>query len=987
MTVAEIRDNLAEFGDPSTILANLFAFAPLALQVYRADGRCLMVNDAFRALFGSAPPPGYNVFHDEVAAEAGILGPIQRAFAGESVHLPPFWYDARDLRHVHVSEGRRAALEGNFVPLRDATGKVAFVLGLFRDRTEEMLAKERLESERTRAARIQETSTQGLMLFKAVRSAEGRIVDFEWVSANRAGAEMVGLDAGALVGKRLLEVMPGHADSGLFAAYCRVVETGEPYTQELHYAHDGVDAWFRQTVVRVEDGFASAFADITAEKKTVEDLRLQEERYRILNQATNDVIWDWDLRTNLVAWNEALRTRHGYAAEQIGADASWWAECIHPEDRGRVMQGIHAVIDGGESTWLSEYRFRRADGTYADILDRGYMMRDAAGKGYRMIGSMLDVSEKKEVERSFALLARASTSFSSSLDLATTLKNIAAAFLPDRADWCCVYLRQGDGSATLAACAHVQPEKEDWVRTIVERLPARAGQPYGYPYVLRTGRSQIIPEIDEAAQRALAGGDEELLGMLRDLRTVSSMTVPLTVHGQLLGAMSVVSATPSRRYTPADLRLAEEVGRRAAVAIENARLFEMAQEERRRVEEANRAKDEFLAVVSHELRTPLNAVLGWSRMLLTTPLDDEKRARAVATIERNARSQAQLIEDLLDISRIITGKLRLSVGPVNITQVAEAAIEIVRPAADAKEIRLEARLDREAGPLTGDQERIQQIVWNFLSNAVKFTPRGGRVSLRLERVASACVLTVEDTGKGIAPEFLPFVFERFRQAETGTTRSQGGLGLGLSIARHLAELHGGAVEATSEGLGKGSTFVLRLPIAPLRAKALSARPLAGAGGAGGAGGEGGEGNGEEAEGPFDGLRCPPGIRGLRILVVDDEPDARDLLASMLGLCGAEVITAETAAEAFARLRVARPDVLVSDIGMPGEDGYALIEKVRALSPEQGGRTAAVALTAYARTEDRTRALLAGFHMHVPKPIEPAEFLMVLANVAGRVARA
>jgi PAS domain S-box-containing protein len=384
---------------------------------------------------------------------------------------------------------------------------------------------------------------------------------------------------------------------------------------------------------------------------------------------------------------------------------------------------------------------------------------------------------------------------------------------------------------------------------------------------------------------------------------------------------------------------------------------------------ANRLKDEFLATVSHELRTPLNAMLGWTTMLRSKKLDEATRNRALETIERNARAQTQLIEDLLDVSRIITGKLRLDVCPVTLVSVINAAIDSIRPAADAKSICIQSVLDP-AGLVSGDPNRLQQVFWNLLSNAVKFTPKGGRIQVRLERINSHIEVTVSDTGQGIPPEFLPYVFDRLQQADSSTTRTHGGLGLGLAIVRHLVELHGGSVYATSAGEGKGATFTVSLPVAILRPSlpgvervhpTLSDSVL---------------------------LTQAPRLDGLKVLVVDDEADARDLLAVLLQQNGAEVITTASVAEALAVITQStpdqKPDILVSDIGMPDEDGYALIRQVRSLSPEQGCRIPAIALTAYARTEDRIKALSLGFQSHVPKPIEPTEFITVVANLVNRL---
>ncbi len=382
---------------------------------------------------------------------------------------------------------------------------------------------------------------------------------------------------------------------------------------------------------------------------------------------------------------------------------------------------------------------------------------------------------------------------------------------------------------------------------------------------------------------------------------------------------------------------------------------------RARAEEMSRSKDEFLATVSHELRTPLSAILGWARLLSAGTLDDAKKRRAIEAIERNAVSQAQLIEDLLDVSRIISGKLRLDLGSVDLRGVIDAAIDSVRPAMEAKEIRFQCLIDPKTSAVMGDPNRLQQVVWNLLSNAIKFTPKGGRVQLALARVGSQIELTVTDTGRGIDPTFLPHLFQRFRQAEGSTTRSVGGLGLGLAICRHLVELHGGTIEAHSGGLGLGSTLVVALPILPIQAHLDKSRV-------------------HPSLASHVTFEYPKEMRGLKVLVVDDEPEARELLRTLLEGGGALAVEAASALQALEAM-AERPDVVISDIGMPAMDGYELIRRIRDLPPEKGGRTPAAALTAYARAEDRRQALKAGFEMFVPKPVEPAEFLAVLATLA------
>ena len=441
--------------------------------------------------------------------------------------------------------------------------------------------------------------------------------------------------------------------------------------------------------------------------------------------------------------------------------------------------------------------------------------------------------------------------------------------------------------------------------------------------------------------------------------------------GTLVGMLGFVQDISTRKLNEETLR--EQAEKLRTLSEMRTRLYETAQKARaeaeqaaRQAEESSRLKEEFLATISHELRTPLSAILGWARMLRLGQLSPENSAKALDTIERNARAQAQLVDDLLDVSRIITGKLRMDVRPSDPNSFIDAAVEAVRPAAEAKGVRVQKVVDTGAVSIPGDPVRLQQVVWNLLSNAIKFTPRGGRVQIRSERVNSHLEIVVSDTGQGISHDFLPHVFDRFRQADQKTSRQHGGMGLGLAIVRHLVEMHGGTVSANSEGEGKGATFTVSLPIAPV----YQVDPSGG------------------RVHPAARDLLPPNdvtdrLDELRILVVDDEADTRELLRQGLEFCGATVSVAGSAAEAVEAITMKMPDILISDIGMPGVDGYDLIRQIRRLPAGKGGKVPAIALTAYTRTEDRLQALRAGYDMHVPKPVELAELVAVAASVVRR----
>jgi signal transduction histidine kinase/CheY-like chemotaxis protein len=415
-------------------------------------------------------------------------------------------------------------------------------------------------------------------------------------------------------------------------------------------------------------------------------------------------------------------------------------------------------------------------------------------------------------------------------------------------------------------------------------------------------------------------------------------------------------------YSEDDVAFMLALAHQCAQALERARLYETEQRLRSQAETANRIKDEFLATVSHELRTPLNAIVGWSSLLTTGSLDETVTKRAIETIGRSARAQSQIIEDLLDVSRIITGKLSLNTSLTELEPVIKTALESLIPAAESKNITIKSSFATPAQFIWGDADRLQQIMWNLLSNAIKFTPKGGEIAVNLEQIESHIQIRVSDTGQGISREFLPFVFDRFSQADGTSTRKFGGLGLGLAIVRHLVEMHGGTVTVESAGLNQGTTFTIILPIkAALENETDLSRFPSLTGG----------------KAPADAY---PNLRDVRILIVDDDADARLLLITIIEKSGAKVITASSVSEALATLKNFQPDILISDIGMPGEDGYSLVRKMRALYPE-ADKISAIALTAYARAEDKTLALEAGFQLHIAKPVNPEELLSTIKELA------
>ena len=691
-----------------------------------------------------------------------------------------------------------------------------------------------------------------------------------------------------------------------------------------------------------------------------------EQQYRALAESSPQLVWTTTPDGRVEYCNPEFLRYVGLSLEQMRREPLWHV-LLHAEDVSRATDAWTKALSTGEP-YEVEYRLRRAsDGSYRWFLARGACVRDGEGRIVRWVGSCTDIDDHKRSEETHRFLAEAGGLLAASLDYRKTLPALARLAVPHMADWCSIQLLDSKDSLERVAIAHADPHRLDLIREIEQQYPADEND--AARRIVRTGTSEFVHEITDDMLVASSRGPHHL-ELIRLLGLRSWMTVPIKLDRRTIGVISLASSESGRLFEQRDVDIAEELGRRVGTTIDNARLFEMTQQERRRAEEANRAKDELLGVTSHELRTPLSAILGWARMLRSGHLSEDKRERALETIERNAKIQVQLVEDLLDFNRVITGKLRLALAPLEPAEVVEAAVDVIRPAADAKNIRLQVLLDPDAGTLNGDAERLQQVVWNLLSNAVKFTPKGGRVYVRMQREDSHVELVVADTGAGIAPAFLPHVFQPFRQQDATTTRAYGGLGLGLAIVKHLVELHGGSIEARSDGEAKGATFLVRLPVSPLRSPSVpsTAKLVAQRGDAHAV------------------LKCPPELEGLHVLVCEDEPDARELLETILTGCKAKVTLAGSVTEALDRFSAAIPDVIISDIGMPEASGYELIRRVRAMPAEKGGRVPAVALTAYASMTDRTRALMEGFQNHVAKPTEPQELIAAVAALAGRFAR-
>jgi PAS domain S-box-containing protein len=682
--------------------------------------------------------------------------------------------------------------------------------------------------------------------------------------------------------------------------------------------------------------------------------------FRALVESSDDAIISKDLQGTITSWNRAAERMFGYSApEAIGQSI----RMIIPAERQDEETAVLDRIARGETIEHYETIRCRKNGTCLPVSLTVSPIRNddrvvGASKIARNITDRKQAEAAADRERRHALfLATMAEALAKSLDYEKTLASLATLAVPSIADWSAVDIVQHNAEIARVAVAHVDPAKIDLARQVQQRYE-NPSAPHSVTQVIRTRTPAVISDITDEMIVTAARGDTERISLVRSLGLKSYICVPLAAGGRVLGALTLVTAESGRRYSAVDLRFAEDVASRAALAVDNARSYEQLQR-------ANRLKDQFLATLSHELRTPLNAILGYARMVSGGMITGDKRLRAVETIERNATTLTQMVEDILDVSRIVSGKMRLNVQPVELPLVLHEAVETITPAADAKRIRINAVVDPQVGPISGDPDRLRQIVWNLLSNAVKFTPKGGQVQLRLERVNSSVEITVSDTGIGIAPEFIPHMFERFRQADSSITRQETGLGLGLAIVRDLVEMHGGTVYASSTGLGTGATFRVRLPVRIVHeGKKVEKRVHP---------------RHESRPSPQE----LPDLSGIHVLAVDDEPDALRLLTEIIEAAGARVTTARSGAAALEKIATAKPDVLVADLGMPLMDGFELIQRLRQSDDPMLRDLPAAALTAYARSEDRARTLQAGFEMHLAKPIDPIELASAVKALARR----
>jgi PAS domain S-box-containing protein len=801
-------------------------------------------------------------------------------------------------------------------------------------------------------------------LARVVESSDDAIVSKDLngtiTSWNRSAERMFGYSAAEAIGQSIRMIIPAErqAEEDMVLARIRANEAITHF-ETIRQRKDGSRIPISLTVSPIHDdaGNVVGASKIARDISDRAEGALASRRLAAVVDSSDDAIVTKDLTSIITSWNPAAERLFGYtAAEAIGRSV----RMLIPDELQGEEDVVLGKIRAGEKVDHYETVRQRKDGTRLNISLTVSPIRNERGEIVGASKIARDVTERarlmavaQEHATNTEKLSEVGVLVASTLDREAIVQKVTdIATELTRAQFGAFFYNVTD------------PESGDaYMLYTLSGAPREAFASFPHPRATAvfapTFHGEGPVRLDDVTRDSRYGKSAPYHGMPPGHLPVRSyLAVPVKgIGGDVLGGL-FFGHSEVGVFTEQHERLALGVAAWASVALENARLYAEAQT-------ANRMKDEFLAVLSHELRTPLNAIVGYSRLLRGNILSGEKAARGLETLERNATLLTQIVEDVLDVSRIVAGKIRLDVQPVELPLIIDNAVATVQPAADAKSVRLQIIVDPRVGPVSGDPSRMQQVVWNLLTNAVKFTPKKGRVQVRLERVNSHVEIVVSDTGIGISPEFLPYVFERFRQAEAGTTRKAGGLGLGLAIVRHIVEMHGGTVEAASAGEGQGATFRVRLPLMIVHPEPMEARR---------------EHPRTERREALTGLGD---LTGVRVFAIDDEEDALNLLRVVLETAGAEVTTVSSPLAAIERIADVKPDVLVIDLGMPEMDGFELITRVRALPDKAVRRTPAAALTAFARSEDRTKALRSGFEMHLAKPVDPGELVASVATLARR----
>ena len=984
--------------DEAALLQWMVASAPLAVQIFRSDGDCVVANATALTLFGRASFNGYNVFRDELALSTGFDGLVHRAFAGETAQSSAIWFSARD-----SDSPRKIAIEASAFPIVGPDGRTAYVGACFRDETMEATARE----EASRARQTLEAIISASPLAIALVDLDG--TTRMW---NPAAEKLFGWSAKEAIGGLPPNLAPEQVrefrERLARAARGEVIAGGETTRRRRSGETVDVEVWTAPVGDRTPTQAVAIVADITDRKHTENARHEAAARLQILADASSV------FAAAVVTPAAIVQRIASFVASTLGdacaislADESGLSvravAVEHPDPTHRdlfaavferpfrIDEGLPGkVLRTGQSLLIPVFDPRIVPATaraethaYFEAArphsiamsplslrgkTRGVLgiLRERPGPSYgpedvRLLEDIahraalaienadLLASARAAEERS-AFLAEATKILNSSLDYETSMRRLVRVAVPRAADVAIVIDWSESGEIGDVVIAHQDPASEALVAELLRLGPRYADDSPMLEEIRRTGATRVVDDYGPLMVRA-SRDSERARTIVQSLGVRSLVNTPIRTRDRVVGVISLGWNETRGHPQPDDVALAEELGRRAGLAVDNANLYQSARE-------ATRLRDEFLGTISHELRTPLNAVLGWATIARSNPNDPMRTAHALAVIERNARVQARLIADVLDATRIISGKLQLETQRVDLVSLARAAIETHQLSASEKGITIVFDPSNVTDPIVADPSRLQQAFTNLVSNAVNFTPKGGRVEFSLRHSRDVLEVRVKDTGEGIDPSFLPHLFERFRQGDPSASRRHGGLGLGLAITRQIVELHGGTASAVSEGVGRGSVFTIRLPLRGNRVPALATSEIA----------------------PRSRMSGAADFTGVRVLIVEDEADARDAVAFLFERAGATVRTADTGLAALEELASAPPDLLVCDVGMPDMDGYALLRRAGQL---EYAKPKSIALTAYAGSDDIRRAKEAGFDVHLAKPIDMSTLLGSAAQLIAQ----
>ncbi|MES1023298.1 PAS domain S-box protein [Gloeocapsa sp. BRSZ] len=893
----------------------IYTSAPVGLCFLDTNLRYVRVNDRLAEINGIPAAEHIGKSVEELLPE---IGEVQAKLFAQVLQTRVPILDAEVRGTTPAQPGIERDWLVSYYPLRDINDRI---LGI-------NIVVQEITQRKQQAAALAERETQLTTILSNTPDVICRYSkDFRYLYISPAAERITGIPTQQFIGKTNAEIgMPEIYTQNWENAIAEVLKTSEQQILEFNFPLAS-KTWYFYSIFIPEfapDGSVESVLvvsrDVTERRQAEESLAKSQDWLQLSQQAGQIGAFVWDIVNGDIVWTQQLEILYGLTPGSFGGTYEHWRQQVHPEDIVRIEQSLQEKIQTRGEEWQGDFRiFHAQTGEIRWIAAKSRFFYDNFGQPIRMIGVNLDISDRKHTE---VALRESELNYRM---LADTMPQLFWTTLPDGYheyynqrwyDYTGLTLEETKG-AGWNHVLHPDDQQRSWEV---------------WHESLQTGKNYEI----EYRFRRFDGEYRWFLGRAFPLHDDTGQII------RWFGSCTDIH----------DQKIALE---------ERDRAVERERTARSQAEAANRIKDEFLAVLSHELRSPLNPILGWAKLLLTRQFDENTTRKALQTIERNAQLQTRLIEDLLDISRILRGKLSLNITQVNLVTIAEAALETVRLAAEEKAIHLQLIIEDSARysefQIAGDAARLQQIVWNLLTNAVKFTPHGGRVEVKLEKLASSSVqIQVSDTGKGIAPEFLPHVFDYFRQADSSITRKFGGLGLGLAIVRHLVELHGGTVKADSQGESKGATFSVTLPLP--ESKIVD------------------ENSGDRIH--YNDSDLP--LLGIRALIVDDEADMRELLVVTLEQYGAQVTAAASASEV---LELPQYQILISDIGMPNVDGYTLMRQIRTLPPDQGGAILAIALTAYAGETDQQAAIAAGFNRHLAKPVEPAKLLATIVNLLSK----